>query len=93
MPLYTFFILPPNIQVLKERLLNRHQGQMSLIEERMIKFNEELSHWNEYNYIVVNDDLETCYNKILSIINLEKKGMVYKQDIKEIKKRVEELIS
>jgi len=93
LPLYTFFILPPNIQVLKERLLNRHQGQMSLIEKRMIKFNEELSHWNEYNYIVVNDDLETCYNKILSIINLEKKGMVYKQDIKEIKKRVEELIS
>jgi guanylate kinase len=91
--LHTFFILPPNIKVLKERLLNRHQGQTSLIEKRMIKFNEELSHWNEYNYIVVNDDLETCYNKILSIINLEKKGMVYKQDIKEIKKRVEELIS
>ena len=91
--LYTFFILPPNIQILKARLLNRHQGQIKLIEKRMIKFNEELSHWNEYNYVVVNDDLETCYNKILSVMNLEKEGKNHKQDIKEVKKRIEELIS
>ena len=91
--LYTFFILPPNIKVLKERLLNRHQGQTNLIEKRMVKFNEELSHWNEYDYIVVNDDLEICYNKILNIMNLEKKGKVEKQDIKEIKKKVDKLIS
>ena len=56
--LHTFFILPPNIKVLKERLLNRHQGQTNLIEKRMKKFNEELSHWSEYNYVVVKDDLE-----------------------------------
>ena len=91
--LHTFFILPPNIKVLKERLLNRHEGQTSLIEKRMKKFNEELSHWDEYNYIVVNDDLEVCYNKILSIMNLEKHGLVERQDIKEIKKKVDELIS
>ena len=91
--LYTFFILPPNIQILKARLLNRHQGQIKLIEKRMIKFNEELSHWDEYNYIVVNDDLETCYNKILSVMNLEKEGKNRKQDIKEVQKRIEELIS
>ena len=42
----TFFILPPNIQALKERLLNRHEGQEKLIEKRMNKFNEETSHWN-----------------------------------------------
>jgi len=91
--LYTFFILPPNIQVLKERLLNRHQGQTNLIQKRMIKFNEELSHWDEYNHIVVNDDLETCYSKILSIINLEKKGLGHKQDINEVKRKVKELIN
>jgi len=91
--LHTFFILPPNIKVLKERLLNRHEGQTSLIEKRMKKFNEELSHWDEYNYIVVNDDLEVCYNKILSIMNLEKQGFVERQDIKEIKRKVDELIS
>jgi len=91
--LYTFFILPPNIKVLKDRLLNRHQGQTSLIEKRMLKFNEELSHWNEYNYIVVNDDLETCYKKILSIMNSEKQGTAKKQNVKEIKRKVDELIS
>ncbi len=55
--LVTFFILPPNLKVLKERLLNRHKGQEKLVEKRMNKFDEEISHWNEYNYVVVNDDL------------------------------------
>ena len=41
------FILPPNIKILRDRLLNRHKGQEKLIEKRMNKFNEELSHWNQ----------------------------------------------
>ena len=88
----TIFILPPNIHVLKERLLNRHKGQEKLIQKRMNKFNEEVSHWNEYNYVVVNDDLNKCYNKILSIIMSEKKGLSQKQDLDEIKKKVKELV-
>ena len=44
--LVTFFILPPNIKVLKERLLNRHKGQEELINKRMKKFNQEISHWD-----------------------------------------------
>ena len=88
----TIFILPPNIHVLKERLLNRHKGQEKLIQERMNKFNEEVSHWNEYNYVVVNDDLYKCYENILNIITSEKKGIVQNQDLNEIKKKIEELI-
>ena len=88
----TIFILPPNIHVLKERLLNRHKGQEKLIQKRMNKFNEEVSHWNEYNYVVVNDDLNKCYENILNIITSEKKGIVQNQDLNEIKKKVEELI-
>ena len=88
----TIFILPPNIHVLKERLLNRHKGQEKLIQKRMNKFNEEVSHWNEYNYVVVNDDLNKCYDNILKIITLEKKGIVQNQDLNEIKKKIEELI-
>jgi len=90
--LVTIFILPPNIHVLKERLLNRHKGQEKLIQKRMNKFNEEVSHWNEYNYVVVNDDLNKCYDNILKIITLEKKGIVQNQDLNEIKKKIEELI-
>ena len=90
--LVTFFILPPNIQTLKKRLLNRHNGQEELIEKRMNKFSEEASHWNEYNYVFVNDDLDICCEKILNIIMSEKKGMSQKQNSNEIEKKVKELI-
>ena len=90
--LVTFFVLPPNIKILKERLLNRHNGQEKLVEQRMKKFNEEMSHWSEYNYVVVNDDLDKCYAKISSIITSEKKGLSQKQNVEEIKNKIEELV-
>ena len=89
----TFFILPPNIKTLKQRLLNRHQGQEELIKQRMKKFNEEVSHWSDYNYIVINDDLEICYNTILEIINSEKQGISKKQSLSSIEQKVKELTS
>ena len=89
--LVTIFILPPNISSLKERLLNRHQGQEEIIMNRMNKFGEEVSHWNEYNYVVINDDLNLCYNKILDIIEKEKNGKGEKQNFKEIEIKVKEL--
>ena len=85
------FILPPNIKILRDRLLNRHKGQEKLIEKRMNKFNEELSHWNQYNYVVTNDDLNICYEKIKSIIASEKKGIRQNQNYKEIKKKIDSL--
>ena len=88
----TIFVLPPNLKILKERLLKRHGGQEKLVEERMKKFNEEVSHWSEYNYVVINDDLDRCYNNILSIMISEKKGTNYKQNLDEIKKKIAELI-
>ena len=91
--LVTFFILPPNIQILKKRLLDRHNGQEKIILQRMNKFNEEVSHWNEYNYVVVNDDLEICYNKILNIMMSEKKGEKIVQNLNETKKKIEKLIN
>ena len=86
------FILPPNIKILRDRLLNRHKGQEKLIEKRMNKFNEELSHWNQYNYVVTNDDLNICYEKIKSIIASEKKGIRQNKNYKEIKKKIDSLI-
>jgi len=90
--LVTLFILPPNLKILKERLLNRHARQEQTVNKRMNKFNEEVSHWNEYNYVVVNDDLNKCYDKILSIMMSEKKGLSQKQNLGEIKKKINELI-
>ncbi len=91
--LVTFFILPPNMRTLKNRLLKRHEGQEKLIQQRMIKFNEEVSHWKDYNYIVINDDLEICYKKILDIIESEKEGISQKQDLSEIVSKVKKLVS
>ena len=89
--LVTIFILPPNIKALKDRLLNRHEGQEEIIIKRMNKFGEEISHWNEYNYVVINDDLHLCYNKILEIIASEKDGRGKKQNFTEVEKKVKEL--
>ena len=89
----TIFVLPPNIKILKERLLNRHKRQENLIRERMNKFDEEISHWDEYNYVVVNDDLKKCCDKISNIVKSEKEGIKFKQDFDEIKKKVNELTS
>ena len=90
--LVTIYILPPDVKTLKERLLNRHKGQIELIQERLNKFNEELSHWNEYSYVVINDDLNKCYEKILGIISDEKKGIKKDQNFDEIKKKIDELL-
>ena len=89
--LVTFFILPPNLKILKERLLNRHEGQEKIVEKRMNKFNAEVSHWNEYNYIFINDNLDACYQSILNTIISEKNGISKKQNLIEIEKKVEEL--
>ena len=92
MSLVAIFIIPPNMQVLKKRLLDRHEGQEKLIEKRMNKFNEEISHWKEYEYVVTNDDLNKCYDKILNIITSEKKGIKKKQNLNEIQEKIESLI-
>ena len=57
----------------------------------MSKFNEEVSHWNEYNYVVINDVLDSCYDKILSIIISEKKGINQKQNLSEIVEKIKKL--
>jgi len=89
--LITFFIIPPNIDTLKNRLINRHKGEEKLINKRMGKFTEEISHWDEYNYVLINDDLETCYNHILQIMMTEKKGIKEKQNTDTILKKIKEL--
>ena len=90
--LVTIFILPPDITTLKERLLNRHNDQEKIIEKRMKKFNEEVSHWSEYDYVVINDNLNLCYEKIMNIIESEKKGNHKKQNLEEIKNKVNDLL-
>ena len=89
--LITIFILPPNIKALKKRLINRHKDQEKFIAKRMKKFDEEVSHWDEYDYVVVNDDLDLCYKKILDLIISERKGIKIKQNQKDIEQKIKDL--
>jgi len=56
--LITFFILPPSKKVLFERLSNRDMKNKLIVEERMRQFNKDVLHWIDYDYVVINDNLE-----------------------------------
>ena len=68
----TVFILPPSRPELENRLRKRAQDTNRVIEERMAKANSEISHYTEYTYIVVNQDLESSVDKVVSIIKAER---------------------
>ena len=67
----TIFILPPSKKVLKERLSYRDMKDKLIVEERMKQFDKDILHWKNYNYVVINDDLQDCYEKIAKIIDCE----------------------
>jgi len=69
--LVTIFILPPSKKVLNERLSNRDMKDKLIVEERMKQFDKDVLHWKNYNYVVVNDNLQDCYEKISEILDCE----------------------
>ena len=69
--LITFFILPPSKKVLFERLSNRDMKDKLIVEERMKEFSRDVLHWINYDYVIINDDLEKCYAKINNLIEAE----------------------
>ena len=91
--LITFFILPPSKEVLLERLLNRHLNDKSLVDERMNQFSRDVLHWINYDYVVINDNLENCFRKISNLIDAEIKNGSKDYDIEFIRKHVEKLTS
>ena len=64
----TIFILPPSRDELYKRLLNRDRNDEKIAKERMTQFNEDVLHWKDYDYVVINDNLENCYEKIIKFI-------------------------
>jgi guanylate kinase len=91
--LITFFILPPSKQILYERLSNRDMKDKLIAEERMKQFERDVLHWINYNYVVINDDLNSCYNKIQNLINAELNNGSKDYDIEYIRNHVESLTS
>lgn len=70
--LVSIFLLPPSIAELERRLRNRAQDKDNIIRERMSRAGEEMSHWAEYDYVVVNQDLDRTFAGVRAILHAER---------------------
>ena len=89
--LITFFILPPSKEVLFKRLSSRDMRDKLIAEERMKQFERDLLHWINYDYVVINDNLNSCYSKIKGLIDAEVNSGSKDYDKDFIRKHVEKL--
>ena len=87
--LTTFFILPPSKNELLKRLIKREKKNMKTVTKRMKEFKKDLSKWREYDHVVINDDLNTCYKNIMNTI---KKSYKAKINSKLINNHVKKLL-
>jgi guanylate kinase len=85
--LLKIFILPPSIEELEKRLRNRGQDSEEIIQKRMEKAKSEISHYNEYDYVVINDDLNKALAEIRAIIDAKRI-----ENAKELNKFIEKMI-
>ena len=90
--LITFFILPPSKSVLLKRLKQRDSKDEKIVNERMKQFEKDLQHWKNYDYIVINDDLEKCYEEIFSIINSNLNNKKVNYNFKRIEDHIIKLL-
>ncbi len=89
--LITFFILPPSKEILFERLSNRHIKDKLIAEERINQFERDVLHWINYDYVVINDDLDRCLLKIKNLISAEINSGSKDYDANFVRKHVEKL--
>ena len=66
------FILPPSMSELKARLMRRAEDQEQVIEERLRNAREEVGHWNEYDFAVINDDLDRAFAEVRALVTAER---------------------
>ena len=69
----SIFILPPSKKELHERLKKRAEDSLETVNKRMSKARSEISHWIEYDYVLINNNLENCSSDVLNILNAERK--------------------
>ena len=91
--LITFFILPPSKEILFERLINRHKNDKQIVDERIKQFSHDVLHWINYDYVVINNDLNDCYKKITNLIEAVINNGSKDYDLDYIRNHVEKLTS
>ena len=89
--LISFFILPPSKEILFERLSNRDMRDKLIVEERMKQFERDVLHWINYDYVVINDNLEKCFSKINNLIEAEINNGSKDYDPEFIRRHIEKL--
>tara|TARA_X000000368_G_C23041748_1_gene717267 strand:+ start:234 stop:809 length:576 start_codon:yes stop_codon:yes gene_type:complete len=75
--LIKIFILPPDKDELKKRLLKRNQDNNHTVDKRLEQYESDIQHWSDYDYIVINKDLENCFNQIEKIIKNQNKEKMF----------------
>ncbi len=73
--LLKIFLIAENKEELKKRLVKRNQNSKIEIDLRFQSFDEDVKHWKDYDYIVINKNLDVCFKQIEEIINLHKKKL------------------
>ena len=91
--LITFFILPPSKKTLINRLSERENNNINIVKQRMAKFESDVTNWVDYDYVVINDNLEICLEEILNVINLKINNKEIIFDKVKIEKHIQSLIS
>ena len=91
--LITFFVLPPSKKILFERLSNRDMKDKLIAEERMKEFSRDVLHWINYDYVVINENIDECYSKISNLIDAEIINGSKDYDKEYIRRHVEFLTS
>ena len=91
--LISFFILPPSKEVLFQRLSNRDMRDKLIVEERMKQFERDVLHWINYDYVIINDEIEKCYNKIDNLIKAELNDGSKDYDLNFVRNHIEKLTS
>ena len=86
--LISFFILPPSKTELFNRLKNRDMKDKNIVEERMKQFNEDINHWENYDFVVINDNIDRCYKEIIEFINKKIKKSDHTFDKKNIQNHI-----
>jgi len=84
----SIFILPPSIPELERRLISRGQDSADVIDSRMAKSRDEISHWPEYDYVLVNDDLDATEQRLKIIISAERLRLTQQPDVVEIVRKL-----
>ncbi len=72
--LIKIFILPPNKSELEKRLINRNQDTDQIVDKRLKQYENDIKHWHDYDYIVINKDLESCFSQIEKILEKHKQN-------------------